>query len=141
MHDQLTYGHSTGLIQNKDQFVAYVAGPKAPSKIQSLVLSNQTIHVVGKNALVRHTYDAVNVKSDTGAALKIHVLVLQVWNKVPGGWKLLARQAAPLPMLDSVFRGPGSGSTPECSWTCHRMGSCRLTVRGHGRESRTPGES
>jgi hypothetical protein len=93
--DELTYGHSHGMLQNKDQYVAFLVGPKAPGKFQSIALSNQTINVVGKNALVRHVFDGVNINPD-GTTSTSHILVLQVWSKAPAGWKLLARQACPL---------------------------------------------
>jgi ketosteroid isomerase-like protein len=93
--DHLTYGHSHGKIQNKAEFVKALVGPKAPGKFNWIKLSNQTIDVVGKNALVRHTFDAQNEEPD-GKISKAHILVLQVWTKEKGSWKLLARQACPL---------------------------------------------
>jgi len=90
--DHLTYGHSHGKLQNKAEFVKFLVGPKAPGKFNSLKLSNQTIDVVGKNALVRHTFDSQNEEPD-GKITKAHIIVLQVWTKEKGGWKLLARQS------------------------------------------------
>jgi ketosteroid isomerase-like protein len=93
--DHLTYGHSHGKLQNKAEFVKSLVGPKAPGKFNWIKLSNQTIDIVGKIALVRHTFDAQNEGPD-GKITKAHILVLQVWTKEKGGWKLLARQACPL---------------------------------------------
>ena len=90
--DHLTYGHSHGKIQNKAEFVKALVGPKAPGKFNWIKLSNQTIDVVGKNALVRHTFDAQNEEPD-GKITKAHIVLLQVWTKEKGGGKLLARQA------------------------------------------------
>ena len=90
--DHLTYGHSHGKIQNKAEFVKFLVGPKAPGKFNWIKISNQTIDVVGKNALVRHTFDAQNEEPD-GKITKAHIVLLQVWTKDKGSWKLLARQA------------------------------------------------
>ncbi len=83
-NDHLTYGHSHGMLQNKTQFVKYLVGPKAPGKFNWIKISNQTIDIVGKNALVRHTFDAQNEGPD-GKITKAHILILQVWTKQKGG--------------------------------------------------------
>ncbi len=93
--DHMTYGHSHGNLQDKAKFVQALVGPKAPGKFNWIKTSNQTIDVVGKNALVRHTFDGETVAPD-GKIGKAHILVLQVWTKEKGSWKLLARQACPL---------------------------------------------
>jgi len=93
--DHLTYGHSHGKLQNKAEFVKALVGPKAPGKFNWIKLSNQTVDIVGKIALVRHTFDAQTEEPD-GKIGKAHILVLQVWTKEKGSWKLLARQACPL---------------------------------------------
>jgi ketosteroid isomerase-like protein len=94
-NDHLTYGHSSGFLQNKTAFVKYLAGPNAPGKFNWIKLSDQTIDVVGDVALVRHVFDAENVSPD-GKTSSAHILNLQVWMNETGGWKLLARQACPL---------------------------------------------
>ena len=94
-NDHLTYGHSHGMLQDKAAFVKYLVGPKAPGKFKWIKISNQTVDVVGKIALVRHNFDAENELPD-GKITKAHILVLQVWKKQKGSWKLLARQACPL---------------------------------------------
>ena len=44
---------------------------------------------------VRHVFDAVNNLPD-GKVSTSHILVLQVWKRDNGAWKLFARQSAPL---------------------------------------------
>jgi ketosteroid isomerase-like protein len=95
VNDHLTYGHSHGMLQDKAAFVKFLVGPNAPGKFKWIKLSNQTIDVVGKVALVRNVMDAENILPD-GKITKAHILALQVWTKEKGGWKLLARQACPL---------------------------------------------
>lgn len=83
--DELSYGHSSGLIENKAAFVEAVASGK--TDFTKIDISDQTISVVGKTALVRHKMSA-----DLGST-RLNLGVLTVWTKQKGSWKLLARQA------------------------------------------------
>src|ERR1700722_2678495 len=75
--DQLTYGHSSGLIQDKAAFEqALLSGS---SDFVSIDLSDQTISVVGNTAWVRHTLSAVT--NDGGKPGTTHLSVLLVWMK------------------------------------------------------------
>lgn len=91
--DQLTYGHSNSRLEDRAAFVASLEGKTA---FKTLDLSDQAIQVVGDAAVVRHTFDAINNLAD-GKTSTAHIKVLQVWKRDGGAWKLLARQAAPLP--------------------------------------------
>lgn len=91
--DPLTYGHSNSRLEDKAAFVASLEGKNA---FKSIDLSDHAIQVVGDTAIARHTFDAVNNLPD-GKTSTAHIKVLQVWKKDGGAWKLLARQAAPLP--------------------------------------------
>ena len=87
--DQLSYGHSDGRVENKDQFINGVMTRKAIFK--SLTLSDHTIAIVGTDAIARHTWAS---ESETdGKPTSTRISVLQVWLKQGGTWKLLARQA------------------------------------------------
>ena len=87
--DQLTYGHSSGLIQDKAAFEqALLSGS---SDFVSIDLSDQTIAVIGNTAWVRHTLSAVT--NDGGKPGTTHLSVLLIWMKQKGQWRLLARQA------------------------------------------------
>jgi hypothetical protein len=87
--NELTYGHSSGLIQDKAAFEqALLSGS---SDFVSIDLSDQTISVVGNTAWVRHTLSAVT--NDGGKPGTTHLSVLLIWMKQKGQWKLLARQA------------------------------------------------
>lgn len=87
--DELTYGHSSGNLEDKSQFVDALASGK--SDFENMDLTEQTVTVVGKTALVRHELTASVV--DSGNAADIHLGVLLVWQKQGSQWKLLARQA------------------------------------------------
>ena len=87
--DQLSYGHSGGVVQNKAEFVDVIASKKTVYK--SIVLSDQTVSVVGDNAIVRHAWSSESVSDGKSTMSKIGVM--QVWQKQGAAWKLLARQA------------------------------------------------
>ena len=86
---ELSYGHSSGKIEDKAQFVEALASGK--SDFKNMDLTEQTITVSGNTALVRHDLKASVV--DSGNPADIHLGVLLVWQKQKGQWKLLARQA------------------------------------------------
>ena len=87
--NELTYGHSSGMIQDKAAFEqALLSGA---SDFVSIDLSQQTVLVVGNTAWVRHILSAVT--NDGGKPGEAHLSVLMVWMKQKGQWKLLARQA------------------------------------------------
>jgi hypothetical protein len=91
--DQLSYGHSSGVIESKAQFVSVVAGKKTIYK--SIGLLEPSTTVAGTNAIARHIFTA-ETEAD-GKPGTARVGVLQVWQKQDGRWKLLARQAFRLP--------------------------------------------
>ena len=87
--EQLSYGHSDGRVQNKAEFIDGVMTRKA--LVKSLTLSDHTIAVVGTDAIARHTWAS---ESETdGKLTSTKIGVLQVWQKLGGTWKLLARQS------------------------------------------------
>ncbi|AKQ46397.1 hypothetical protein TH63_13425 [Rufibacter radiotolerans] len=87
--DALSYGHSSGKIEDKAAFVEALASGK--SDFVTMDLSNQTIQVNGKTALVRH--QLAGSTNDSGNPGTVKLGVLLVWQKQHGQWKLLARQA------------------------------------------------
>ena len=88
--DQLSYGHSSGKVEDKATFVDVVASKKSVYK--SIELSKQTIVVAGNDAIVRHAWESESGTGD-GKWSVSKIGVLQVWQKQPSGWRLLARQA------------------------------------------------
>jgi len=90
---KLTYGHSSGSLQDHDDFIESLDGTNS---FKSLILSKQTVEIVGDNAIVRHVFDSENNLPD-GKTSTAHIGVLQVWRKHPDSWRLLARQAFALP--------------------------------------------
>lgn len=87
--DQLSYGHSSGMIQTKAQFVDVIANKETTYK--SITLTEPTTVVAANNAIVRHV---AAIEYETGGkAATAKIGILQVWTKQDGHWKLLARQA------------------------------------------------
>jgi ketosteroid isomerase-like protein len=87
--DELTYGHSNGLIQDKAAFETALLSKS--SDFVTIDLTEQTVTVVGNTAWVRHTLTAIT--NDGGKPGSAHLSVLLVWLKQKGQWRLFARQA------------------------------------------------
>ena len=92
-HDALSYGHSAGAVENKQQFIDVIASRRTVYK--SISLTNPSSAVVGNNAIVRHIFSA-EVESG-GSQTRPRIGVLMVWVKDGGNWRLLARQAHAVP--------------------------------------------
>ena len=90
--EQLSYGHSAGRVEDKTQFIDAATGGQ--SRWTFITLTDQTIQIVGKNAIVRHTLTGETERDGKTNPVKIGVLM--VWHKPDGDWKLLARQAVRL---------------------------------------------
>jgi len=88
--DQLSYGHSSGRVETKAQYIDVIASKKTIYK--SIELSKQTVAVVGNNAIVRHAWESESGTGD-GKWNVSKIGILQVWLKQGSDWKLLARQA------------------------------------------------
>ncbi len=87
--DQLSYGHSSGRVEDKASFVDNIVTGK--SDFVTIELTNQTVSVAGDAAIVRHVLSATT--NDGGNPGNVKLNILLVWQKQKGQWKLLARQA------------------------------------------------
>ncbi len=87
--EQLSYGHSGGHIDDKKEFVEKLSSGK--SDFVTIDLTEQTIAVSGKVAVVRHVLTAKT--NDGGKPGDVHLRILLVFQKKDGKWVLLARQA------------------------------------------------
>ena len=87
--DQLSYGHSSGKVEDKATFVDNIATGK--SDFVTIDLTNQTITISGDAAIVRHSLTATT--NDNGKLGNVNLNILLIWQKQKGQWKLLARQA------------------------------------------------
>lgn len=92
--ENLSYGHSSGVIETQDEFVAVFASKK--SDYQKWDISDQTITFQGKKlAIVRH--NVLGEIASNGNVNTLNLGLLMVWVKEKGEWKLLARQAFRVP--------------------------------------------
>ena len=87
--ESLTYGHSSGTIENKQDYIEAVV--RGDFDFITIVPADQTISISGNTATVRHIFitDALNA----GKPVEIRIGCLMVFQKQKGQWKLLARQA------------------------------------------------
>jgi hypothetical protein len=85
--DELSYGHSSGRLETKADFIADLTSGKAG--FSSIELSNQTVSIVDNIALVRHVF--VGASRRHGDTVKLSNLT--VWLLRQGQWKMVARQA------------------------------------------------
>ena len=85
----LSYGHSSGKVEDKAAFVEALAS--GANDFVSIDLSEQTIKVVGNTAIVRHKLNGAT--NDGGKPGTAKIAILLVWIKQGKDWKLLARQA------------------------------------------------
>lgn len=87
--DGLTYGHSSGKIENKTEYVDGVL--HGGFQFSSITPVDQTISTSGKIGIVRHIFKGEGTNNGTPATVSIGCLL--VFQKEGGQWRLLARQA------------------------------------------------
>jgi ketosteroid isomerase-like protein len=91
LHPDLTYGHSSGNIQNKAEAIKQVV--EGHSQYTAITFGPDTkIRVQGKTALVTGKVDYLE-KNSAGKESPVNLVVLTVWVKSPAGWQMIARQA------------------------------------------------
>lgn len=87
---KLSYGHSSGLIEDKDAYITAIID--GTSGFTSIDLTDQTIALSDDVAIVRHKFTAgTDNRGQQPGTVKLSVL--QIWQKEKGKWILLARQA------------------------------------------------
>jgi ketosteroid isomerase-like protein len=86
---QLSYGHSGGTLETRDEFID--ANTNGVATWKRLAFEDQTIDLSGDVAVVRHMM--VGETEHTGGVHPIDIGILLVWQRQSGAWKLLARQA------------------------------------------------
>ncbi len=86
--ENLTYGHSTGVVQNKSEFIKDVIS--GPVKFILIDNANQMITITENTATVRNICSIKGTRD--GAPLDLKIGILMIWIKKGDGWKLLARQ-------------------------------------------------
>jgi len=87
--DKLSYGHSSGFVEGKTEFVDKIVSGK--SDFVTIELKDQVISISGKIAVIRHKLNATT--NDNGKPGEVHLSILLIFQKENKQWKLLARQA------------------------------------------------
>lgn len=90
--DKLSYGHSSGRVEGKASFIQSLTSGQ--SDFVSIDISEQTVAVSDKTAIVRHRLAAETM--DGGKPGSVKLAILMVWQKEKAQWRLLARQAVKL---------------------------------------------
>ena len=85
---ELSYGHSSAVVQDQPTFIAGVVDRKAT--VKSLEFPDLKMAVSSDTGWTRHRY--VSDSELDGKATHVDIGVLGVWQKQGGQWKLLARQ-------------------------------------------------
>ena len=92
LHKNLSYGHSNGWVQSKEEVVKDLMSGKI---IYEKMESRYPQWTTGSDwATLRTTTDLNFLMDGKEGVLKLHVL--QVWMKTNKGWQLLARQSTKL---------------------------------------------
>ena len=91
--DELSYGHSTGVVENKSTYVKNILSGTV--KFSQIDNADQTEDLAGDNAIVRSVCSIKGTRD--GAPLDLKIGILMIWKKAGGDWKLLARQGYKLP--------------------------------------------
>ena len=91
---ELSYSHSSGVVEDKATFIANATNGK--SKWLSLVYENPTIRVVGPAAIVRFHWLGEQEAVADGKKSSTNLHILMNWQKQGSDWKLLSRAATKL---------------------------------------------
>jgi len=86
--DQLSYGHSSAVVQDKPTFIDGVVNRKAT--VKSIDFPDLKVGINGNTGWTRHRF--VSDSEQDGKPNHVDIGVLGVWQKQGGDWKLFARQ-------------------------------------------------
>ena len=91
LHKDVSYGHSNGWIQSKDDILNdFKSGKLVYNKIENN--SSAIIRISKRYATVKTNSNAEGAVNGTAFKLTLHVM--QFWIKTKKGWQLIARQSA-----------------------------------------------
>jgi hypothetical protein len=87
---KVTYGHSTGNIEDKPTMIHNAIVSKTTYRNSSV--EKLSIAFIKETAILREIFRATSV-DEKGVESPLNLGILQVWIKEQGKWKLFARQA------------------------------------------------
>jgi ketosteroid isomerase-like protein len=88
-HEDIRYGHSSGLVEDKKSAVNHIVTTKAD--YASVELNDTKVSVHGDFALVNGRVNYKQVTDGKATDVKLHVL--HVWVRTPQGWQMIGRQS------------------------------------------------
>lgn len=91
--DKLSYGHSSGLVEDKATFIKNATSKQVV--FTRIDVSNQQLSISGDVGIVRMA--ALLFIEENGKPNQLNLLTMMVWQKQKGKWMLLARQAVRKP--------------------------------------------
>jgi len=91
--DDLIYTHSSGMTDSKADYIAKLRSGQ--TKYVSVDYDSMTVKVYGDSAIV-HSKARIKAQSATGG-IDSNLVMLHVWQKSGGSWKLVAHQTTKLP--------------------------------------------
>src|SRR6187399_3689577 len=93
LHKDLSYGHSNGWIQSKDDILNdFTSGKLTYNTIENN--SSAIVKISGKYATVKTNTNAEGVVNGTAFKLTLHIMQFRI--KTKKGWQLIARQSVKL---------------------------------------------
>ncbi len=93
LHKDLSFGHSNGWIQSKDDILNdFKSGKLTYNNIENN--SSAIVKISEMYATVKTNTNAEGVVNGTAFNLRLHIM--QFWIKTKKGWQLIARQSAKL---------------------------------------------
>ena len=93
LHKEVSYGHSNGWIQSKDDILNdFKSGKLTYNTIENN--SSAIVKISEKYATVKTNTNAEGLVN--GSAFKLTLHIMQFWIKTKKGWQLIARQSAKL---------------------------------------------
>lgn len=88
-HEDIRYGHSSGLVEDKKTAVNHIVTSKADYASVDLIDTRISVH--GDVALVNGRVNYKQVTDGKATDVKLHVL--HVWVRTPQGWQMIGRQS------------------------------------------------
>jgi ketosteroid isomerase-like protein len=88
-HADLSYGHSSALLETKAQAIPHIVDGEGWEKIE---LADTTVRLQGNVAIVNGKMDMHQRNKGKPTTIS-KLIVLTVWVKGPPGWQMIARQA------------------------------------------------
>ncbi len=90
INSDVNYGHSNGNVEDKITLIKKALANK--STYENVETEKVSIKIAGNIAIARHIISAKEINGE-GKSSSLKLNVLQVWQKLYGKWKLIARQA------------------------------------------------